>query len=116
MEERRIHPRIRRRQKVALFLSDGSVEYLWSYNLSRGGMQVHTPHLVDVGTRFRIATAIFDQDVEVYATAYIQVEVVHKIYDGEFQSFRLGMRFISFEGDSRDLYLSFIRKLELLQT
>ncbi len=113
MDERRKHLRIRRRQKIGLFLSDGSIEYMWTADISRAGLQVHTPHLVDVGSRFRIATAIFDETRDAYVTIYARVEVVHKVYDGEFQAYRIGMRFLSFEGKGEELYLGLIKQLEL---
>ena len=113
MDERRQHLRIRRRQKIALFLSDGSTEYMWTVNVSRAGLQAHTPHLVDVGSRFRIATAIFDESRDAYVTIYAKVEVMHKVYDGEFEAYRIGMRFLSFEGKGEAIYTNFVKGLEL---
>ena len=111
-EERREYPRIRRRRKIGLILSDGSVEYLWTLDLSRGGMQVHTEHMVDVGASFGLVIGIYDEPSEGYITLRGKVQVMHKVYDGSFNAFRLGLQILSFEGDGMDIYLRHIRELE----
>lgn len=113
MPERREYPRIRRKRKVAFLLSDGSVEYLWTTDISRGGMQLLTEHLVDLGDQFSIRLGVYDYTAEQYVTVSARIEVVHKVYDGSAGGFRVGVRFMSFDGDGEEIYARHLKELEL---
>jgi hypothetical protein len=113
MDERREYPRIRMRRKLGLQLSDGSLEYLWTADLSLGGMQVHTEHQVDMGRKFPFFMGVYDAKIEGYVAVRGRVEVVHKVYDGQHRAFRLGLQILSFDGQSADLYQRHLRELEL---
>lgn len=113
MSERREYPRIHRKRKVGFLLSDGSIEYLWTVNISRGGMQLHTEHLVDLGDQFNIRFGVFDSKTEEYALIAARIEVVHKVYDGSLGEFRIGVRFVSFDGDGEDIYTRHLKDLEM---
>ena len=112
MTERRASPRIWRRRKVGLILSDGSIEYMWTSDISRGGLQVHTHHVVDMGRQFGIVMAVYDSRCSQFIAVRGQVQVVHKIYDSRSLSFRIGLQLLSFEADGRDIYLHYVRELE----
>ena len=113
MDDRREYPRIRIRRKLGLLLSDGSLEYLWTADLSLGGMQVHTEHQVDMGLQFPFFMGVYDAPKDSYVTVRGRVEVVHKVYDGQHKAFRLGLQILSFDGQSADLYQRHLRELEL---
>lgn len=112
MPERREYPRIRRRRKVGFLLSDGSIEYLWTMDISRGGMQLHTEHLVDVGDRFNVVLGVYDYEAENYVTVRARLEIVHKVYDGSAGGFRIGCMFLSFEGEGEEAYVRHLKQLE----
>jgi hypothetical protein len=112
MPERREYPRIRRKRKVGFLLSDGSIEYLWTMDISRGGMQVHTEHLVDVGDQFNVVLGVYDYAEENYVTVRARTEIVHKVYDGSVGGFRIGCMFLSFEGEGEDVYARHLKELE----
>jgi len=112
MSERREYPRIRRRRKVGFLLSDGSIEYLWTMDISRGGMQLHTEHLVDLGDRFKVALGVYDYDRESYRTVHAQIEIVHKVYDGSAGGFRIGCMFLAFDGGDEEVYVRHLKQLE----
>lgn len=112
MPERREYPRIRRKRKVGFLLSDGSVEYLWTMDISRGGMQLHTEHMVDVGDEFSIRFGVYDYTAEEYLTVGARIQIVHKVYDGSVGGFRVGVQFVSFNGDGEDIYARHLKELE----
>ena len=112
MQERREFPRIRNKRKVGLVLADGSIEYLWTVDVSRGGLQLHTEHIVDQGAQFPVVMSIFHKPTEEFVPVRARIEIVHKVYDGEFSEFRLGAMFVSFEGEGRAIYEQWVRELE----
>lgn len=112
MLDRRAHPRHRTRRKVGFVLSDGSIENLWTVDVSVGGMQVHTRHMVDEGSQFPVVMSVFQKSTEQFVLVRARVEIVHKVYDGEYASFRLGAMFVSFEGNGKALYEQWIHELE----
>lgn len=112
MIERRDYPRIRRKRKVGFLLSDGTMEYLWTLDISRCGMRLHTQHLVDVGAQFSVMFGVYDYDLEDYTRVQALLEIVHKVYDSANGGFRLGGRFVQFEGDGEDVYHRHVRELE----
>ena len=112
MEDRREHPRLRNKRKVGFVLADGSIEYLWTVDVSLGGMQVHTRHMVDEGSQFPVVMSIFHKPTEEFVPVRGRIEIVHKVYDGEYGSFRLGAMFVSFEGEGKSVYEQWIRELE----
>lgn len=114
LKERRRYKRVRRRQKLAVYLSDGNIEYLWTVDMSRGGLQAHTNHLVELGDRLRVSFAVFNPMDGRYVNVFAWVEVSHKIYDGEFHAFRIGLRFLEFR-KNEDLFFQFIQEQELRQ-
>jgi c-di-GMP-binding flagellar brake protein YcgR len=113
MQDRREYPRIRRKRKVGFLLSDGSIEYLWTMDISRGGMQLHTEHMVDLGDEFKVRFGVYDYAKEQYVTVTARIEIVHKVYDGTAGGFRIGVRFLSFDGDGEDVYNRHLKDLEL---
>lgn len=115
MLERREYPRIRRKRKVGFLLSDGSVEYLWTVDISRGGMQLHTEHMVDVGSRFNIVFGVYDYQRDSYVEVRAHAEIVHKVYDGSAGGFRIGTKFLSFAGDGEENYIRHLKELEKRQ-
>lgn len=84
-------------------------------DISRGGMQLHTEHLVDLGDTFNIRFGVYDSRPEQYVTVGARIEVVHKVYDGSVGGFRVGVRFVSFEGDGEDIYIRHLKELEMQQ-
>jgi hypothetical protein len=113
MMDRRLYPRFRNRRKVGFVLSDGSIEYLWTVDVSRQGMQLHTRHTVDEGTQFPVVMSIFHLQREEFVPVRARVEIVHKVYDSEYGCFRIGASFISFEGGGQSIYEQWVHELEL---
>jgi len=112
MSERREYPRIRRKRKIGFLLSDGTIEYLWTMDISRGGMQLQTEHLVDLGDQFNVRFGVYDYRDEAYATIKARIEVVHKVYDGSAGGIRVGVQFLSFDGEGEDIYVRHLKELE----
>lgn len=111
-QDRRRFQRIRRRRKLGLVMSDGSVEYLWTVDISLGGMQVHTEHMVDVGSQFPMVMGVYDTAQEAYVTVRGRVVVANKVYDGSHRSFRVGLEIMSFEGDGEEVFSRHLRDIE----
>ena len=76
MMDRRLYPRFRNRRKVGFVLSDGSIEYLWTVDVSRKGMQLHTLHRVDEGTQFPVVMSVFRSDKEEFVPVRARIEIV----------------------------------------
>ena len=112
MQDRREFPRLRNKRKVGFVLADGTIEYLWTVDVSRGGMQLHTEHVVDQGDQFPVVMNIFHKEREEFIPVRARIEIVHKVYDGEFSAFRLGAMFVSFEGEGKGIYEQWIHDLE----
>ncbi len=111
--EHRGHPRIRRRRKIGLVLANGDVEYMWTMDLSQGGLQLHTEHVIDMGREFPVVIGLYDSRAEEYVTVRARMRVVHKVYDGEYGAFRIGMEFLSFERDGEEVYAHHLSELEM---
>jgi c-di-GMP-binding flagellar brake protein YcgR len=84
-------------------------------DISRGGMQLHTEHLVDLGATFNTRFGVYDNRLEQYVTVGAKIEVVHKVYDGTAGGFRIGVRFVSFDGEGEDAYIRHLKELEMQQ-
>jgi len=104
MQERRASPRIKIRHKVGVMLSDESVHYVWTYDISLGGLQLLSEYNADTGDMLRIFLNILDVETDEYVRVFARVRVAHTVYDGSEHCFRIGAEFIDFEGDGRSIY------------
>lgn len=104
MQERRASPRIKIRHKVGVLLSNESVHYVWTYDISLGGMQLLSEYNADNGDMLRIFLNILDVETDEYVRIFARVRVAHTVYDGSERCFRIGTEFVDFEGDGRSIY------------
>jgi len=108
MQERRASPRIKIRQKVGVMLSSGDVHYVWTYDISLGGMQLLSEYSADTGDVLRIFFSVLDTATDEYVRVMARVRVVRSVYDGSERCFRIGVEFVDFEGHGRDLYHGYL--------
>lgn len=108
-QERRSHPRIRHRRKVGIILSSGETVYVWSYDISQGGIQVLASYEADVGDIFNIFMQI--PDGEGFTRVDVRARIAHVVYDGSQRCNRIGMQFVQFKGDGRAVYERHIKSL-----
>lgn len=108
LHERRLHPRIRQRRKVGIVLSNGKVVYVWTYDLSKGGLQILSDYTADVGDQFDIFFWVHDGHNNHSAKVEACVRIVHVIYSGEAGCYRIGMQFVRFTGNGRGIYERFV--------
>jgi c-di-GMP-binding flagellar brake protein YcgR len=112
MQDRRTFLRIRNTLEVGFAFSDGSIEYLRTVDVSRGGIQLHAEHSVEEGEQFTVVMSIFRQPGDEFLPVRARIQIVHKEYDGEFRVFHLGAMFVSFEGEGQAIYEQWVRELE----
>jgi c-di-GMP-binding flagellar brake protein YcgR len=104
MQERRASPRIKSRQKVGVVLSSGDVHYVWTYDISLGGMQLLSDYSADSGDTLRVFFSALDTETDQYVRIYARIQVVRSVYDGSERCFRIGVEFVEFEGNGRSIY------------
>ncbi len=104
MQERRASPRIKIRHKVGVTLSSGEVLYVWTYDMSLGGMQLLSEYNADAGTMLKVFFSIIDAESDEFVQISAQVRVAHTLYDGSARCFRVGVEFTGFDGDGRSVY------------
>lgn len=66
MQERRASPRVKIRTKVGVMLSSGGVYYVWTYDISLGGMQLLSEYSADNGDVLRIYFSVLDTTTDEY--------------------------------------------------
>lgn len=108
MQERRASPRIKMRHKLGVLLSSGGVVYVWTYDLSLSGMQFLSEYSADVGDTLRLFMNVLDPKSDDYVTVYMRIHVVHVVYDGAENCFRIGGDFSGFEGNGNEIYERFL--------
>ena len=108
MQERRAAPRIRMRHKVGVLLSSGDVVYAWTYDLSLTGMQFLSEYSADIGDMLSLFMSVLDPKGDDYVAIYFKVHVVHVVYDGAENCFRIGVDFAGFDGDGKETYERFL--------
>jgi len=108
MQERRASPRIRLRHRVGIRLTSGEVVYVWTYDLSLGGMQLLSDMAADVGAMLPVVFSVLDPQIDDFAQVSARVRVLRSVYDGSAGCFRLGVEFTEFEADGRDAYYRFV--------
>jgi c-di-GMP-binding flagellar brake protein YcgR len=104
MQERRASPRIKIRHKVGVTLSSGEVLYVWTFDMSLGGMQLLSEYNADAGDTLRVFFSVIDAETDEFMRISAQVRVAHTVYDGSARCFRVGVEFTGFEGDGRSVY------------
>ncbi|GAB6040224.1 PilZ domain-containing protein [Endothiovibrio diazotrophicus] len=106
MSERRAAPRVPIDRRVGIVQSDGEVVYGRASDLSMGGVSVKCRHSADVGRAFDI---FFQLDHGVRARRFeARAKVVYVHYIGNEHLHRLGMQFLEFKGDSREILSQFV--------
>lgn len=108
MSERRRYPRIKDRRKVWLTLSSGQRVCVWSHDISLGGIQVLFASSADVGDRFRLEFSISDVSGERMHAIRCLAEVAHVIFDSRSSQFRIGFRFVEFNGEDAALFRDYL--------
>ena len=96
------------RHKVGVLLSSGDVVYAWTYDLSLTGMQFLSEYSADVGDTLRLFMSVLDPKGDDYVALYFNVHVVHVVYDGTENCFRIGVDFAGFDGDGKETYERFL--------
>lgn len=104
MQERRASPRVKIRLKVGVLLSSGDVHYVWTYDISLGGMQLLSDYNADMGDVLRIFFSVIDSETDEYVRVYAHAKVVRAVYDGSERCFRIGVEFVELEGNGRTVY------------
>jgi c-di-GMP-binding flagellar brake protein YcgR len=104
MQERRASPRIKIRFKVGVLLSSGEVHYVWTYDISLGGMQLLSEYSADSGDILRVFFSALDTETDTYVRVVARIRVIRAVYDGSERCFRIGVEFVDFEGNGRSLY------------
>lgn len=105
-DERRGEPRVPIDRRVGIVQSDGEVVHARGTDISMGGLSVKCAHSADVGRSFDITiqfnggrrAKLFEARAKVIYVHYIGSEHLH----------RLGLQFIDFKGESRELLSSFV--------
>lgn len=111
MQERRASPRVKIRLKVGVLLSSGETHYVWTYDISLGGMQLLSEYNADMGDVLRVFFSVIDSGTDEYVRVYSRVRVVRAVYDGSERCFRIGVEFVDFEGDGRTFYNRYLDSL-----
>ncbi len=96
------------RQKVGVLLSSGEVVYVWTFDLSLGGMQLLSEYSADAGDVLPIFFSVLDPKIDEYVRISAKVRIVHVVYDGSERCFRIGAEFASFDGDGKAIYGRFL--------
>lgn len=104
MQERRASPRVKIRFKVGVMLSSGGVHYVWTYDISLGGMQLLSEYSADAGDVLPVFFSALDTETDEYVRVMARVRVVRTVYDGSENCFRIGVEFVDFDGDGRTVY------------
>ena len=104
VDRRRGHTRIRIKHRVNVQLSSGKPVQLWSYDLSREGMQILSSFNADVGDEFDIFLNVHDIVNDNYVRVDARVKLIHVLYDSAEECFRVGMDFIRFKDNSQAIY------------
>ena len=104
VDRRRGHTRIRIRHRINLQLSSGKPVQLWSYDLSREGMQVLSSFTADVGDEFGIYLNVHEAVNDNYVRVDARVKLIHVLYDSAEECFRIGMDFMSFKDNGQAIY------------
>lgn len=108
MHDRRASPRLRMRHKVGVILSGGEVIYLWTYDLSQGGLQLLSEYGADVGDHLRIFMSFPAAEGDQFVQVRARVRIVHVIYDSGASAFRVGVQFEAFDADGQADYERFL--------
>lgn len=108
MQERRASPRIRLRHRVGIRLSSGEVVYVWTYDLSLGGMQLLSDMSADAGAVLPVFFSVLDPQIDDFVQVSARVRVVRSVYDGAERCFRIGIEFLDFDGGGREAYCRFV--------
>lgn len=108
MQERRASPRIRLRHRIGVKLSSGELVYVWTYDLSLGGMQLLSDMSADVGAVLSLVFSVRDPQLDDFVQVAARVRVVRAVYDGAEGAFRIGVEFKDFDGDGRGAYHRFV--------
>jgi hypothetical protein len=106
--ERRSHPRVKLRIKVGVLLSAGGVHYVWTYDISQGGLQFLSDYSADVGSQLRIFFGVNDAKTDEFVRIVARVRVAYQVYDGSAGCQRIGVEFVEFEGDGQAIYWSYL--------
>lgn len=109
-DDRRTHPRFRLRRKVGIVQSDGEVVFAWSHDISMGGIQILTEYSADVGQQFDIYFGVTDPRTMQHAYVEVRTQVAHFVYDGPERSYRIGLQFLKFRGQSKELLVRFLQE------
>lgn len=104
MQERRASPRVKIRFKVGVMLSSGGVHYVWTYDISIGGMQLLSEYSADAGDVLPVFFSALDTETDEYVRVMARVRVVRSVYDGSERCFRIGVEFVDFDGAGRTVY------------
>lgn len=102
--ERRRHPRVLQRRKVGVILSSGKVVYLWTYEVSKNGLQLLSDASAEVGRELDIFFHVLDPQTDEYVRLDARTRVVHVLYDGTAGTFRIGMALLGFKGDGQAVF------------
>ncbi len=108
MFDRRAAPRVRQRRRVGIRLSSGEMVYTWTYDLSKGGLQIISEYSADKGDEFDIFFSVVDISSQTTVELEVHVRVVHVIYAGELNAYRIGLNFVRFVDDGKQTYERFI--------
>jgi c-di-GMP-binding flagellar brake protein YcgR len=106
------------RRRLGLIQSDGAVVKLWTYDLSRGGMQVFSEYAAERGQEFGVFFSIFDPVGKEYERIDARVKVAHVLYDGAQHCYRIGLQFTNFRGNCREMFercLEFRMRLQMMR-
>lgn len=85
-------------------LSSGGVHYVWTYDISLGGMQLLSEYSADAGDVLPVFFSALDTETDEYVRVMARVRVVRTVYDGSERCFRIGVEFVDFDGDGRTVY------------
>lgn len=96
------------RLKVNVLLSSGEVLQVWSFDLSLGGMQLLSEYSADAGDTLPVFFNVLDPQTDEYVRISGKMRIVHVVYDGSERCFRIGVEFVSFEGEGKEIYRRFL--------
>jgi len=96
------------RHKVGVLLSGGEVVYVWTFDLSLGGMQLLSEYSADEGDTLAVFFNVLDPKSDEYVRISGKVRIVRVVYDGSERCFRIGVEFASFDGDGKAVYGRFL--------
>lgn len=107
-QERRQNARVRHRRKVGFILSNGELEYLWSHEISHGGMHLLTEHSFDLGDLFTVVMQLQLPGEKLTERVEIKARISHVIYDSAHRCNRIGLEFIEFIGNCLPHYQRYV--------